>query len=63
MSGKWRCILIEKRYELICDECGKKYGHMKENHIATYYYGHCDYCNTDKIVTEARDYGYPKPIQ
>jgi hypothetical protein len=48
---------------LICDECGMKYGKPRGS-VATYYLGFCDYCKTDKVVTEVRDYCYPKlPIK
>lgn len=45
----------------ICHECGMKYGKPKwEPSIASYYPGFCDYCLTEKIVTEPRDYWYPE---
>ena len=43
----------------ICHDCGMKYGKPR-GLVATYYNGFCDYCKTDKVVTEARDYCYPK---
>ena len=41
----------------ICHDCGMRYGNRHGiDIIATYYLGHCDICNQDKIVTEPRDY-------
>ena len=44
----------------ICHECGMKYGEPR-NRLATYHYGHCDWCDKDDVaVTEPRDYGSPE---
>lgn len=45
--------------DYICVECGNKYGKPKFS-VATWYQGHCDYCNKDIVVTESRDYCYPR---
>lgn len=45
----------------ICRDCGSEYGRMPEGHYATWHYGKCGWCGLDPVlVTEPRDYRYPK---
>lgn len=45
----------------ICTPCGQKHGAARRpNHIATYYPGVCGWCGEATIVTEPRDWGYPR---
>jgi len=43
----------------ICEECGDEYGEKVIN-ISSWHNGTCDYCGEERVVTENRDYGYPK---
>lgn len=52
----------KKEYpDWVCFDCAiKAGGKMPEGHLATFHVGVCDVCFDKKIVTEPRDYGYPK---
>lgn len=45
----------------ICCDCGRKHGSRVPT-FATFYYGKCGWCGIETVVTEPRDYGYPKII-
>jgi hypothetical protein len=43
----------------ICVPCGNRYGKPRSG-VATFYVGTCGWCGMETIVTEPRDYCYPK---
>ena len=56
---------IDDELNHICQPCGKKLLEKevnkgkKQNSISTWYFGVCDDCQTETVVTESRDFGYP----
>ena len=44
----------------ICSECGNKHGRWPEGHLATWHHGEWGWCGEDRMVTEPRDYRWPK---
>ena len=45
----------------ICRDCAFAAGTSTlDGHLSTMHQGHCDWCDTDKVVTEPRDYR-PRP--
>ena len=50
--------------EFICEECAiLGGGKIPKDHLACWHIGKCDACSTKKLVTEPRDFGYPKIIR
>lgn len=43
--------------EVVCHDCGKKYGVLSV-HQSSQWMGRCHVCDTETVVTEARDYAY-----
>lgn len=54
------------KFDYLCQSCGTKLLQLKCNKnckqfsISTWYPGVCDCCGQNKIVTQSRDFGYPK---
>ena len=45
----------------ICTPCGRKHDRLPSGvHVATYYHGTCAWCGETTLVTEPRDWGYPR---
>jgi hypothetical protein len=45
----------------VCEECALiSGGKMPEDNIAAWHIGKCDACGRKKIVTDPRDFGYPR---
>lgn len=50
--------------EWICVSCGKKYGTVSKNHVATYHIDTCGICKNEYVhVTEPRDYNIFEPLE
>jgi hypothetical protein len=48
---------------IVCHDCGMKYGKGTKGGVSTFHFGLCDIClQNDCPVTEFRDYGYAKGV-
>lgn len=47
--------------DVVCGDCGRRYGWGPFNDFATWYEGNCGVCHQEKIVTEPRDFGLLRP--
>jgi Zn finger protein HypA/HybF involved in hydrogenase expression len=61
-DGKWKLIRTID-VDVICNDCGSKYGTIDSEHVATFYPGKCSVCGKDTTVTEGRDYKIYHPLQ
>jgi len=61
MSSQMRPEMTHDDYPAwICCECAEHRGYSNRCTLSTYHEDICGWCEQLKVVTQPRDYGYPK---